>query len=143
MQMIVNHEVRHKQTGEQFLLVAIDAEEGAIIVKQDHSFAWLPLTELESISYPGTDNTETDIRKVSGMSSRSLTALLNNNIFTVEALTSKTFRELRKMEGVGPATASDIRETLRMHGWTLKPTTRDRQGQEASRGEQRDKIRLD
>ena len=130
MPMIVNHEVRHKQTGEQFLLVAIHDPNTAVVVRQDRRFAWLLLTDLESVSYPGTNNTETDLRKVSGMSSRALTALLNNNIFTVEELTSKTFRELRKMEGVGPATASDIRETLRLHGWTLKPTTRDRQVQQ-------------
>jgi hypothetical protein len=126
----VKHEVRHKETGERYLLIAIHDPDTAVVVKQDRSFAWCPLSELESIDYPDVSETEIDIRSVSGLSSRAITALLNNNIFTVGELQKKTFREVQRLNGVGPSTASDIRETLRLHGWSLKPTTRDRQVQQ-------------
>ena len=124
----LQHEVKLVETGEKCLLVGL-GQDMATLVRQDRSFIRRPIDMLESVSYPCDIESIANIRSISGMSNRAITALENNYITTLPELQALTYRELQRLDGIGPQTAKDIREVLRMHGIKLKATKRDRQVQ--------------
>ena len=125
---VMQHEVKLSESGEKCLLVGVE-QEMATLVRQDRSFIRRPIDMLESISYPCDIEAIANIRSISGMSNRAITALENNYITTLPELQALTYREVQRLDGIGPQTAKDIREVLRMHGLKLKATKRDQQVQ--------------